>query len=147
MQYTSLSYSKQSYLGEGPRNAAIRTSLDGFTADVDSIAGLDPGGIEQLQFDLTSLTPTASPLEFRVYFFNTPSTGLDWADLLSTGAGFTGLILKGDAVAVGGTTSFLNNGDGLSSGSIAIIAGGIAAVVAIVAGGWYTRRRWLGSRS
>ena len=48
--------------------------------------------------------------------------------------------------SVGGTTSFITDGSG-PSGSIALLAGGVAAVVAIVAGGWYTRRRWLGSRS
>ncbi len=49
-------------------------------------------------------------------------------------------------VAVGGSTSFLTDSAG-SNSSIALLAGGVAAVVAIVAGGWYTRRRWLGSRS
>ena len=44
--------------------------------------------------------------------------------------------------SVGGTTSFLTDGSG-SSGSIALFAGGVAAIVALVAGGWYTRRRWL----
>jgi hypothetical protein len=49
---------------------------------------------------------------------------------------------------VGGTTSFLTDGSGSSAGSIALLAGGVAAVVAIIAaGGWYTRRRWLNSRS
>ena len=48
--------------------------------------------------------------------------------------------------SVGGATSFITDGSG-SSGSIALLAGGVAAVVAIVAGGWYTRKRWLDSRS
>ena len=48
--------------------------------------------------------------------------------------------------AVGGVTNFFS-GSGSSSGGIALLAGGIAAVVAIAAGGWYTRRRWLDSRS
>ena len=47
---------------------------------------------------------------------------------------------------VGGVTSF-SGGSGSSAGSIALLAGGIAAAVAITAIGWYTRRRWLGSRS
>ena len=49
-------------------------------------------------------------------------------------------------VSVGGTTSFLPGGSGSSSGSIALFTG-VAGVVAIAAGGWYARRRWLGSRS
>lgn len=48
--------------------------------------------------------------------------------------------------SVGGTTSFVPDGSGSSFG-IPLLAGGVAAVVAIAAGGWYTRRRWLGSRS
>ena len=50
-------------------------------------------------------------------------------------------------VPVGGTTSFLTGGSGSSTGTIALFAGGVAAFVAITAGAWYTRRRWLGSRS
>ena len=47
---------------------------------------------------------------------------------------------------VGGATTF-SSGSGSSSG-IALLAGGIAAIVAIVATStWYTRRRWLDSRS
>jgi len=46
---------------------------------------------------------------------------------------------------VGGVTSF-SGGPGSSTSSIALLAGGAAALVAITAGAWYTRRRWLGSR-
>ena len=56
--------------------------------------------------------------------------------------------IKGTFVPVGGTTSFLTGSPGSSSGNITLVAGVSAAlVVAIAAGGWYTRRRWLGSRS
>ena len=49
---------------------------------------------------------------------------------------------------VGGTTSFLTDGSGSSFGSVALLAGGIAAVVIIAtAGGWYARRRWLRTES
>lgn len=55
---------------------------------------------------------------------------------------------KREIVAVGGTTSFLTGGSNSSSGNIALLSGGVAAFVAIVAtSAWYTRRRWLGSRS
>ena len=47
---------------------------------------------------------------------------------------------------VGGVTSF-SIGSGSSAGSIALLAGVVAALVAIAAGGWYTRKRWLGGRS
>ena len=49
--------------------------------------------------------------------------------------------------SVGGTTAFLTSGSRSPTGSFAPLAGGVAAVVAITAGGWYTRRRWLGDRS
>ena len=49
---------------------------------------------------------------------------------------------------VGGTTSFLAEGSGSSTGIIIGFAATAAIVVALVASGaWYTRRRWLGSRS
>ena len=50
-------------------------------------------------------------------------------------------------VPVGGITSFVAGEPGSSSGSIALLAGGVAAVLAITLGGWYTRRRWLRGRS
>ncbi len=57
----------------------------------------------------------------------------------------TCIITNTRITSVGGVTSF--SSDSGSSGSIALFAGGVAAVVAIAAGGWYTRRRWLGGRS
>ncbi len=47
--------------------------------------------------------------------------------------------------SVGGTTSFSIGDSSSSLGSIALLAAGVSAAVAIAAGGWYTRRRWLGS--
>jgi len=49
-------------------------------------------------------------------------------------------------VRVGGTTSLLTSDPG-SSSSIALLASGVAALVAIGAGGWYAGRRWLGNGS
>ena len=64
--------------------------------------------------------------------------------------------------SVGSATSFLINSDnsnpnshlhlaedpGLSAGSIAALAGGVAGLFAIlVASGWHARRRWLGNRA
>ena len=56
-------------------------------------------------------------------------------------------LLRNELRSVGGATSFLTGGSGSSTGSIALLAGGVAAVVSITVGGWYTRRRWLGGRS
>lgn len=50
-------------------------------------------------------------------------------------------------VSVGGTTSFLIRGSGSSPGSFALLAGGVAAVLAIAAAsGWYARGRCPSSR-
>ena len=54
--------------------------------------------------------------------------------------------IPGDLIlSVGGATTFLGDGSGSTASSIALLAGGLAAVVVITATGWYTRRRWLGS--
>jgi len=49
-------------------------------------------------------------------------------------------------VRVGGVTSFVSGSES-SSGTIALLAGAIAAVMAIATGGWFARRRWLANRS
>ena len=103
-KFDTLTYSKQSYQGQGPQNAAVRTSLDGFATNVASVTGLNPAGLDQITFDLASLPATSSKIEFRIYFFNTPSTGQDWADLVSTNRGGTGLILTGQVTSPGGST-------------------------------------------
>jgi hypothetical protein len=95
-RYTSLSLSEQSYVGQGPRNAVVRTSLDGFETDAASVSGLNPAGVNQIVFNLADLPMTSGQVEFRVYFFNPPSSGEDWADLVSTNRGATGLILTAE---------------------------------------------------
>jgi hypothetical protein len=61
------------------------------------VGGLNPAGFNQIVFDLANLPMTSGQVEFRVYFFNPPSSGEDWADLVSTNrAGATGLILTGE---------------------------------------------------
>jgi hypothetical protein len=84
-------------VGQGPQSAALRTSLEGFATNVASVTGLNPGGVNQIVFDLSNLPMASGQVEFRVYYFNPPSMGQDWADLVSTNrAGSTGLILTGD---------------------------------------------------
>ncbi|MCP3920429.1 MAG: hypothetical protein GY711_33290 [bacterium] len=99
VQYETLSYSKRSYVGEGPRQAAVRTSLDGFASDVALVTGLDPMGFEQILFDISSLPSSSGSITFRIYFFDAPGMGADWADLGSSAVGDTGLILTGNAGA------------------------------------------------
>jgi hypothetical protein len=100
-KFETLTYSKQSYMGQGPRNASVRTSLDGFAADVASVSGLNPAGFDQITFNLGSLPITSSKVEFRIYFLNAP--GQDWADLVSTNRGGAGLILIGELAPTNAT--------------------------------------------
>ena len=53
--------------------------------------------------------------------------------------------LDGEVVRVGGVTSFVRGSES-SSGSIALLAAAVAAVMAIATGGWFARRRWLAGR-
>lgn len=98
-KFETVTYSKQSYMGQGPRNAAVRTSLDGFATNVASVGGLNPAGLDQITFNISSMAITSSQIEFRIYFFN--ATGQDWADLVSTNRGGTGLILIGEVTSPG----------------------------------------------
>jgi len=70
----------------------------------------------------------------------------------------TGFLLSDFALAryqnppasVGGTASFVVDGDGASAGGIATFAGagaGAGAFAILAASGWYVRRRWIGRRS
>ncbi len=95
--YEAISYSRISHTGDGNRAAAVRTSLDGFAADLDVVTGLLPDGAQQIDFDLTGLAPTAGSVEFRLYFYDAPTAGADWVDLASSNAGGTGLVLTGMA--------------------------------------------------
>lgn len=129
VDYASLSYSRLSYLNEGNRAAAVRTSLDNFTADVDTVTGLAPTGTVQIDFDLSSLAATAAPVTFRIYFYDAPTTGLDWVDLVSTSAGGTGLILAGSTSSPIGTAYCAANSN--STGVAGLLgAQGSAAVSA-----------------
>ncbi len=93
--YTSLTYSRFSYLGDGNRAAALRSSVDAFATDLAVVTGLIPDGMQQIDFDLTGVAPTVGPVEFRLYFYDAPVAGMDWVDLLSTAAGGSGLVLSG----------------------------------------------------
>ena len=126
--YTSLSYSRQSYLMDGNRAASVRTSVDNFASDAAVLLGIDPNGAAQLDFDLTGLAPTMGPVEFRIYFYDAPIMGADWVDLVSTAAGGTGLVLTGDVFDDVGTNYCTSNPN--STGLAANIDGTGTNVVA-----------------
>ena len=100
-QFTNLTYTKRSYSGDGCREAAVRTSLDNFSSNAAVVTGINPGGTEQLDFDLTSVAPASGAVRFRVYFYDAPFAGDDWVDLISTVQMGTGLLLEGVAGGIG----------------------------------------------
>jgi hypothetical protein len=87
-KFETLTYSKQSYTGQGPQNAAVRTTLNGFATNVAPVSGLSPAGLDQITFNISSIPITSSAVEFRIYFFN--GTCQDGADLVSTNRGDAG---------------------------------------------------------
>lgn len=97
IDFTTLLYDKRSYLGGGPTAASIRSSLDAFAVDIDTLA-VNPEGNQSLSFNLGSMAQTSGQVDFRLYFYAAPSNRSDWADLVSTAAGGNGLRLNGDQV-------------------------------------------------
>lgn len=59
-RFETVTYSKQSYIGQGPQNASVRMS---------------PAGLDQITFNISSMPITSSAEEVRIYFFN--GTGQD----------------------------------------------------------------------
>jgi hypothetical protein len=106
----ALSYSLQSYLNAGATIASIRSSTDGFAADIDTLAPSPAAGIQLLEFDLTGLPVVSGSTEFRIYFYGAPADLTDWADLASTARGASGLTLSGVAVPEPGTFALLGLG-------------------------------------
>jgi hypothetical protein len=95
--FTSLQYDKRSYFGTGAQQASVRSSLDGFAADIDVLA-VNPGGDQSLSFDLSSLALASGPVGFRIYFYDAVVDRSDWDDLVSTAASGNGLRLNGQLV-------------------------------------------------
>ncbi|QDV08463.1 hypothetical protein Poly30_40100 [Planctomycetes bacterium Poly30] len=128
MTFTSLTYSRRSYVSDGNRAAAVRTSLDNFMTDAAVVLGISEQGDQQIDFDLSGLAPTLGLVEFRVYFYDAPIAGADWVDLLSTNAGGTGLILNGTVSDAVGANYCMANPN--STGSVATIDGAGSTAVA-----------------
>jgi plastocyanin len=89
----NLTYHKNSYRNNGPTQASIRSSLDGFASDISTVA-VNPAGDQTLKFDLSSLPVQSGNIGFRIYFYGAPAIPNDWADLVGNPNGLTGLILN-----------------------------------------------------
>lgn len=106
--------------------------------------------VADLTADGTALTDTDWSYHIRVVTASDTITRLDLEDVgLSNGAGtyIDDVSVVCSQPSVGGSTSFLASGSGSFSGGIALLAGGLVAVLAIAAGVWYTRRSWRADRS
>jgi len=100
IEYSSVDYWLQSYLGTGAQTASIRSSLDGYANDIDVVDVLtDSTQAQKVMFDLTTIGQVSGAIDFRVYFYNAVSSDTDWADLSSLDGG-EGLKLYGEVAQV-----------------------------------------------
>jgi hypothetical protein len=106
----SLGYSLRSYLNAGATIASLRSSIDGFAADIDTLGVASTAGLRLLSFDLTGLPVISGPMEFRIYFYGAPIDLTDWADLSSTANGGSGLALDGVLVPEPGSLARVGHG-------------------------------------
>jgi hypothetical protein len=97
IMFQNLQYDKQSYNGSGATLASLRSSLDGFATDIDTLH-VNPSGAQSLIFNLSSLPLSSGAVTFRIYFYDAPINRSDWDDLLSTASGGNGLQLTGEIV-------------------------------------------------
>jgi hypothetical protein len=97
-------------LNAGATIASIRSSADGFAADIDTLAPSSASGIQLLAFDLTGLAVVSGSTEVRIYFYGAPVDLTDWADLASTARGASGLTHSGVTVPEPGTLALLTLG-------------------------------------
>jgi hypothetical protein len=106
----TLAYSLLSYLNAGATIASVRSSIDGFAADIDTLTPSLASGLQLLTFDLTGLPVVSGSTEFRIYFYGAPVDLRDWADLASTARGASGLTLSGVVVPEPGSLALLGLG-------------------------------------
>jgi len=88
--FARVTYDKESYLNDGPTMASIRSSLDGFTSNINTIP-VNQSGVQSLSFDLGSMPFVSGGVTFRIYFYGAPTNKGDWADLVSSFYGYNGL--------------------------------------------------------
>ena len=83
----------------GTSNVAVRTSLDGFAANVGGVQLLTDTGSADVTFDLTSLPLAVGTTTFRIYVFDTVDGTAGWRDIRSS------LWNNGKGVLLEGTTA------------------------------------------
>jgi hypothetical protein len=91
--FQDLFYTKESYNGHGGTLASIRSSKDGFAADISQLS-INPAGVQTIDFNLSSLGQVTGTITFRIYFYGA-SASTDWDDLIGSNRGGNGLLLTG----------------------------------------------------
>ena len=81
--FSKLTVSFQEWV-TGTSNVAIRTSLDGFTANVGGVQILTDTGSADVMFDLSTLGPAVGTTTFRIYLFDTVDATTGWRDIRSS---------------------------------------------------------------
>lgn len=66
-------------------SVALRSSLDGFAANLDGVRAMNANGFGDLAFDLGSLPNAAGPVEFRLYVWGNSTGYRDLRNLSLTG--------------------------------------------------------------
>jgi hypothetical protein len=86
--------------GNGPTNLAIRSSADGFTANLDSDTLPNADTNTTVAFNFSSIT-TSAPLEFRIYGFNAANNGSGATlSFVSPSSGSFGVLVNGSVTPV-----------------------------------------------
>ncbi|MDF1712717.1 MAG: PEP-CTERM sorting domain-containing protein [Akkermansiaceae bacterium] len=100
MSLDNITYDYQSYgfAGTGGYTFFIRSSIDGFAADLDTSSSFE--GAARVDFDVSSLTDLTGPTEIRIYA-STPTAGSRWFDLQGSNTDPSlGLIVNGDVAPI-----------------------------------------------
>lgn len=103
INFTDATWDK-GFFGAGMDDGTIRTSLDGFAADVAT--GSDDGF--EITYDLSGLGTVASEIEFRLYFVNDGSPSA-FTDLFTNGVN-DGWVFNGTVVPEPGSLALLGLG-------------------------------------
>jgi len=106
----SLTYDALSYLNAGPTEASVRSSLDGFASDLDTLMLDSSSGFHFLVFDISALQNISGDLEIRLYLYGSPADLTDWADLASSERGANGLVVYGTGIPEPGSVALFGLG-------------------------------------
>ena len=104
----------------GTSNAAVRTSLDGFTNNVGGVQTITDTGNADVIFNLASLATAAGTVTFRIYVFDTVDATTGWRDIRSSASSNgKGVLLEGSTVP--NTAPVANNDSATTNEDTAVV--------------------------